>query len=241
MRSIKDLFSSGAQCLLANGFGEKQKDIALAVKMSTASLNDYLKGRREGDEGTRRRIAEHLGVSYEGLLNLGMIVLENEEESLTSPLFADEIKKILVASKDEPIPEFTFIPKYKARLSGGHGSFETSDQIEVNLAFRTEFVKSKGNPKKMALFEIMGDSMEPFLYDRDVILVDLQQNDPRMIVDGKAYAFREDNTIKVKRLSVQGRTLMATSENSQKYPPYEIFHEQFQLIGRVIWVGHEVR
>ncbi len=146
-----------------------------------------------------------------------------------------------MASKDEPIPEFTFIPKYEARLSGGHGSFETSDQIEVNLAFRTEFIKSKGNPKKMALFEIMGDSMEPFLYDRHVILVDLQQNDPRMIVDGKAYAFREDNTIKVKRLSVQGRTLLATSENSQKYPPYEIFYEQFQLIGRVIWVGHEVR
>ena len=36
-----------------------------------------------------------------------------------------------------------------------------------------------------------------------------------MIVDGKVCAFREDNTIKVKRLSVQGRALLATSENSR--------------------------
>lgn len=93
----------------------------------------------------------------------------------------------------------------------------------------------------MALFEVIGDSMQPFLYSGDVVLVDMLQSDPHMIEDGKAYAFREDNTVKVKRLSLQGGNLIATSENSDMYPPYHVDTDNFQLIGRVIWVGHEVR
>lgn len=151
-----------------------------------------------------------------------------------------DFDSVLNTLDDVKIQEFTLVPKYRARLSGGAGSFETSDQIEANLSFRTTFLYSRGNPNKMALFEVMGDSMEPFLYDGDVVLVDQRQIDPEHIVDGKAYAFREDHTIKVKRLSVQGRALLASSENSQKYPPYEVEVDRFQLIGRVIWVGHEV-
>jgi hypothetical protein len=180
-------------------------------------------------------IAYEFGLTYPDMLDLGKWILDGHDPD-------DWGYPKGLARSEEISPEFTFIPKYKARLSGGHGSFETSDQVEANLAFRTEFIRAKGSPDKMAMFEIMGDSMEPFLYDGDVILVDLQQNDPNLIVDGKAYGFREGNIIKVKRLSIQGRALIATSENSQKYPPYEVVdHDQFQLIGRVIWVGHEVR
>ncbi|WP_028581725.1 LexA family transcriptional regulator [Desulfogranum japonicum] len=141
---------------------------------------------------------------------------------------------------DSQCAEFTMVPKYKARLSSGHGSFRTSDQIEANYAFRTEFIRSKGNPKDMALFEIMGDSMEPFIYDGDVVMVDMSKNELEDIVDGKAYAFREGETVKVKRLSRQANRLIASSENYQKYPPYQLENGDFGIIGKVIWLGHEV-
>ena len=130
--------------------------------------------------------------------------------------------------------------KNKAKLSGGRGLFETSDQIEANFSFRTEFIRRKGNPKDMALFEIIGDSMKPFIYEGDVVLVDMSKNTLEDIVDGKAHAFREDHTVKVKRLSRQGSRLIATSENVMKYPPYEIDGEEFFLIGKVVWLGPEV-
>jgi len=137
------------------------------------------------------------------------------------------------------LSDFDLIPKYKARLSGGHGSFEDSDQIEANFAFRKAWVRRKAS-NKLALFEVVGDSMHPFISDGDVVLVDLNENDPAMIVDGKAYAIREDHTVKVKRLVRQGGSLIIRSQNRQEYPDYEAA-DDFHLIGRVIWVGHEVK
>lgn len=137
------------------------------------------------------------------------------------------------------LSDFDLIPKYKARLSGGHGSFEDSDQIEANFAFRKTWVRRKAS-SKLALFEVVGDSMHPFISDGDIVLVDLNENDPAMIVDGKPYAIREDHTVKVKRLVRQGGSLIIRSQNRQEYPDYEAA-DDFHLIGRVIWVGHEVK
>lgn len=140
----------------------------------------------------------------------------------------------------DQIDDFTTVPKYQAKLSGGPGSLETSDQIEANLMFRTEFLSRKGQVDKMALFEVTGESMQPFIYDGDVVLVDTSVNNIGQIVAGKTYAFRENSTVLIKRLSVQGGAIIASSENHQMNPPYHLDTDSFNLIGRVVWVGHEV-
>lgn len=136
---------------------------------------------------------------------------------------------------------FTLIPKYKAKLSGGHGSLETSDQIISNLSFRKEWITARGNQNNMALFEVTGDSMRPMIADNDVVLVDRSYDDLEDIVTGKVYAFREEKTIWVKRLTWEGATLVAVSDNDKTFKPYNIDMDNFSLIGRVIWVGHEVK
>lgn len=68
----------------------------------------------------------------------------------------------------------------------------------------------------------------------------LGEKDPAMIVDGKTYAIREDGTVKIKRLIRQGRKLLIRSQDNDNYPDYEA-DDDFSLLGRVIWVGHEVR
>jgi len=158
-------------------------------------------------------------------------------------ILAEQVEKSQGAANlpFETLDQFATVPKYRAKLSGGHGSTETSDQIETNLMFRRSFLKRKGQPDKMALFEVTGESMQPFIYHGDVVLVDMSVNDIEQIVDGKAYAFREDHTVKVKRLSRQGHNIIASSENHMMNPPYHVEKEDFQLIGRVVWVGHEVR
>ncbi len=137
--------------------------------------------------------------------------------------------------------DFSLIPKYKAKLSGGPGYLNPSDKVDANLSFRTEFIRSKGSKNDMALFEVSGDSMEPFIWHQDVVMVDMSHKDPKDIINGKVYAFRFNSTVLVKRLVWQGKKLMAISENKELYDPYEIeFDEDFELIGKVAWVGHEI-
>ncbi len=143
-------------------------------------------------------------------------------------------------SEDMAKDGFNLIPKYKARLAGGAGSLELSDQVESNFAFRKEWISKKPS-SHLALFEVVGDSMAPFIQEGDIVLVDLDQNLPEHIVDGKTFAIREDHAIKIKRLLEQGGDLIVRSQDRDNFPDYVANREDFQLIGRVLWVGHEVR
>ena len=228
-----------------------QGEIAKSCNITPQYLTHIKNGAKDGTEDVRRRLASSLGYTYESMLSLGQWILEgNDPEEWPRPasasagigLFSGVEAEVQAPTREECDPEdndeFVAIKKYRAKLSGGHGCFDTSQEVEANVMFRRDFLSRKGQIDKMALFEVIGNSMEPFIYDGDVVLVDMSQTD---IVDGKAYAFREDHTVKVKRLSKQGGVVIATSENAMHYPAYPVDVKNFQLIGKVIWVGHEVK
>ena len=54
---------------------------------------------------------------------------------------------------------YTLVPKVQARLAAGTGSLETGGGVIGYYAFKTDFLKRKGHPKKMVLMDIIGDSM----------------------------------------------------------------------------------
>jgi len=257
---IKEIFSIAAKHVLSTK-GIRQNAIAQSLNIGTTTLNNYVTGRREGDETTRRRIADRLGWNYEKLLAFGQWILNGnqpddfypptvdltQKEHFESSVDANLSPPSSNAKEDRPgylrnqnTTTFISVPKFVARLSGDHGSFQETDLTESNMMFHKEFLMKYGNPDQMALFEITGNSMHPFLYNGDVVLVNLSKNNLTDIIDGKAYAFREDHTVKVKRLSLQGSALIATSENSLLYPPYTVDTGNFSLIGEVLWIGHEV-
>lgn len=137
---------------------------------------------------------------------------------------------------------FNLIPKYKSRLAGKSGflELELSDPVESNFAFRKKWISKKPS-SHLALFEVVDESMAPFIQEGDIVLVDLDQNLPEHIVDGKTFAIREGHSIKIKRLLHQGKDLIIRSQDSSNFPDYIASHEDFQIIGRVLWLGHEVR
>lgn len=135
--------------------------------------------------------------------------------------------------------ELVRIPLYKSKLSEDDNSF-IEDEDEAGFTFKKAFIISKGTPGSMALFKVTGDSMNPVVYNNDIVLVDMSINDPYDIIDGKIYTFQEDHSLKVKKLSWQGSKLLATSENIHAYPPYFIEMKSFQLIGKVVWLSHEI-
>jgi len=258
--SIMDVFSVATQHVLS-AKGIKQNAIAKDINVGVTTLNNYIKGKREGDETTRRKIAERLDWDYEKLLAFGQWIMEGnspDEFYLLSVDFTGEEPdklnsennssfKASGANEDrttykdsQNVNNYIHLPMFASRLSGKHGSFQNADRVESHLMFHNKFLRKFGDPDQMALFEVIGNSMQPFLYSGDVVLVNLNQNNFDNIIDGKAYAFREDHTVKVKRLSFQGANLIAISENSQLYPPYTVDTGNCSLIGEVLWVGREV-
>jgi len=84
--------------------------------------------------------------------------------------------------------------------------------------------------------------MLPSIGDGDLVLVDMSKKELRDIIDGQIYAFTEGDLMKVKRLVKKGSKIIALSDNKAEIPdPMEVDMEQFRLIGRVIWVGHEYK
>jgi phage repressor protein C with HTH and peptisase S24 domain len=138
------------------------------------------------------------------------------------------------------VSDFRQVPKVKARLSAGGGSFESGSEIEGYYAFRTEWLRSKGSPERMVLMDIFGNSMEPELKDGDTVLIDESQKD---IIAGAVYAVGVDDTILVKRVEKHPQKLVLLSDN-RDYAPIYLGDEacrSVRIIGKVLWAGREFR
>ena len=135
---------------------------------------------------------------------------------------------------------FKNVPKVKARLSAGGGSFEVGSEIEGYYAFRKDWLSTKGNQNKMVLMDIFGNSMEPEIKDGDTILIDESQKD---ILAGAIYAVGVDDTIMVKRVEKHPNKLVLLSDNKDYAPIYLKSHEidSVRMIGKVIWICRELR
>jgi len=135
---------------------------------------------------------------------------------------------------------FKNVPKVKARLSAGGGSFEVGSEIEGYYAFRKDWLAIKGNQNKMVLMDIFGNSMEPEIKDGDTILIDESQKD---ILAGAIYAVGVDDTIMVKRVEKHPKKLVLLSDNKDYSPIYLQGNEidSVRMIGKVIWICRELR
>jgi phage repressor protein C with HTH and peptisase S24 domain len=134
---------------------------------------------------------------------------------------------------------FVQIPKVRARLSAGGGSFETEPEIEDFYSFRRDWLSKKGQPKNMVLMDIFGNSMEPELKDGDTVLIDQSQ---KSVLSGAIYAVGLADTIAVKRLEQRSKELILLSEN-QRYPMIRFKDEEMnsiRIIGKVIWACREI-
>ncbi len=136
--------------------------------------------------------------------------------------------------------EYLNIPKVKARLSAGGGSFEVGSEIKGYYSFQKDWLRKKGEPRRMVLMDIFGNSMEPELKDGDTVLIDESQKD---ILAGAFYAVGVDDTIMVKRIEKHPNKLVLLSDNKNYAPIYLKGDESLsvRIIGKVIWVCREFR
>jgi phage repressor protein C with HTH and peptisase S24 domain len=127
------------------------------------------------------------------------------------------------------------IPHLSVAASAGGGSLVGSEQIVDYVQFRPEWLTAaKGiKPENLLIVSVMGDSMEPTLYDGELVVLDTAQH---FKSDG-VYVVSEGDRLWVKRVQYRiGGELVLKSDNS-KYDP-QIFRDNdldgVRIIGRVV-------
>ncbi len=134
------------------------------------------------------------------------------------------------------------VPLVAARLAAGKGSLETDGDVLSYFSFRQDWLCRKGDPEKMVLMKVCGDSMEPDIRHGDMVLVDQSK---RQIYGHAIYAMGINEEIYIKQVeTLPGGRLVLRSRNPEYSPISVDLHgdlaDSVRVIGRVIWCCREI-
>lgn len=197
--------------------------LSVALDISKRTVESYLQGGRAPGPEFLAAMTTQLGVSASWILTgEGAPYREGHTNVEASP------------------PGFIPIPRYAVEASAGHGAMVQDEEGSGYYAFNRKFLERRGlKPDNLAVISVKGDSMEPELYDGDLILLDRAQTTPR---DSRIYAVRYNADLFVKRvMELPGNRIQLLSTNPH-YPPITVDApdlDGIQIIGRVVNSTHE--
>ena len=143
-----------------------------------------------------------------------------------------------LSEEEQKDGKFVTIPVLDVELSAGFGTCPTMEQEMYTLPFRTVTLKQRNIPINMAkVVKVTGDSMEPRLFDKDIISINTADT---RIRDGKIYAVRVNELQKVKVLIRNTDGTITLRSYNPDYTDEVISKEQikngeFQVLGRMWW------
>ena len=148
--------------------------------------------------------------------------------------------KCLSKLNDKSDIPFVDIPRFDIAASAGHGALAESEISTGHYAFNRAWLNSRGlNPATLTVIAVRGDSMEPELYDQDLILLDQSKKEPG---DGDMYVVRYFDELFVKRIQkIPDRRFQLHSTN-RLYESIEVKafdNNDLTFIGKVVASMHE--
>lgn len=221
-----------------------QQDLATKAGVSQGSIG-HLESGRTSTSRKITAIAKALDVDPEWLANgFGSPRKEDPEKREIIERGADRRQTSVILSRitaihpdDAPQDDVVFVPESKIAFSAGNGCVARYELVEDQepASYRLSWFQKYGiNPERARRFRVSGDSMEPMLFDRDTILVN---TDETAVVDGKMYAIRYGDELRVKYLirRLDG-TLILRSVNplykEEEVAP-KLAEEHIAVLGRV--------
>jgi len=211
--------------LIRKGLKLNQTEFAklLGYKFPT-SVSKFEDDKQTPDKDKLVKIAELGKISLDELLAGGSEPPHSEKDP--------------AAAAQDPSCEFVTIPRFSDRISAGGGLVPVND-VDIKVAFRKDWILKKGDPRKMSLISVKGDSMEPTLMTDDLVLINHGHNhlDPQ----GGIYAIALDDFILIKRLQVVYPSgMVKVISDNDKYESVELQQDLVKINGRVIWFGREI-
>lgn len=141
--------------------------------------------------------------------------------------------------------EYAHIPVHDVFLAAGAGATNDAEEIVDALAFRRDWLRRIGlDPSKAAIARARGDSMQPSIWDGDLLLIDRNRTMPPMPAKADrpkrmpVFALLHDGEAKVKRLHLIDKGLAMLLSDNPDHQPCLVTPESLQIIGKVVWWGH---
>lgn len=133
------------------------------------------------------------------------------------------------------------VRQYAVSASAGPGAIAEDERALSRLGFPERWLRRiAGDPSRLSIITVKGDSMEPLLAEGDDILVDGGDGAERLR-DG-IYVLRVEETLVVKRIALNpaSRLLTIRSDNPgyRDWPDCRI--ADIDVIGRVVWCGRRI-
>lgn len=141
-----------------------------------------------------------------------------------------------VRAAENDDPDFVSIPMVKLRLQAGVTGFQTEPERRDGgtLGMRRSWIERSGfDPARLIAIQVKGDSMEPSLYEGDIVVINVADT---KLVDGSVYACNYEGEAVVKRLSRDAGMWWLTSDNTdqRKYHRKSVHGSECIVIGRVV-------
>lgn len=212
---------------------------AVAAGISPSGLNRLL----EGGYPTLPiliALAKAGGVSVEWLSTGGDLV----ESKLPALVQGDVVGATVtdVKGNNVDLEEFVFVPRYNVCASAGYGSWNDDETPMFTVSFRRYWVTNhlKADPAQLSVISVYGDSMEGVLNDKDIILINHADKEPREGI----YVLRIDGQLIVKRVQRLPGSLLRITSTNPAYEPFSInlndVPSDFDIVGKVVWYGRVV-
>lgn len=205
--------------ILRDKLNLSQKELGKRLNLSDTTIQNYEYGRQQISGKALIKLKEEFNINPDWLLNG------------TGEMFLDN------TSRQQEYSDIISIPYYpEVSAAAGSGALVYDENTVKHLQISSAIINiSTGD--NVCLINATGNSMQPVIDDKDLLLVDLSQ---KLITDEGIYVIRLDTTLVVKRVQKILNGIILISDNPQ-YPPREISANNFNendaaVIGKVIAV-----
>ena len=210
-----------------------QQEIADGIGVSKRTYIKYEQNESPTKKPMLKEVAVICAVSSQWLLT------GSDEHKPTYPAFPKPSHPENKEGSNQLSERYVFVPLYDVQASAGSGAMVHSEQIVDYLAFlRDWLVNQLGlDAKKVMLIKVIGDSMEPTIKDKALLLVNREVDRPS---SDAVYVIRQDGDLIVKRIQnlMDGR-IEIRSDNSG-YKPLIVPADTVKIMGKVVWYGQNI-
>ena len=218
-------------------------DLQPAADSARAALAQLVEERREDYAGLSRLIGRNPAYIQQYIKRGSPRRLAERDRRILARYF-DVEEEVLGGPAALPAPRLVPVPQLAVGASAGAGALGGEERAVAHLGFDPAWLRRitrGGDPVRLALIRVEGDSMVPTLADGDDILVD-GGDGTGQLRDG-IYVLRLEGALMVKRLAVNpGRRSVAVKSDNPDYPSFpECSAAEIDLVGRVVWAGRVLR
>lgn len=207
-----------------------QAELAKAVGVSRMSVSKWEKSKAQIKGENLQPLAKALDCDVDWLL-------DNDQSSEHAATL-----QIGKQAADLAPDSAVVLDLYDIEVSAGHAELIAQSGRGDFITFNREYLNAwlGVNTRNVFLMPVRGDSMEPTLKNKSIIMINRTEE---FIGDG-VYAIRFHGKVMIRRLLFSKTGLTVTSDN-RDYKEWEMTHdelntEDFEIIGEVVWSAQKI-